>query len=184
VRRKTPVEKIADAAAETVRDLVLSQHVDSPTGQSPIEGIFFTAFHAFVNYISGCSDIEIWMLRDGEAPEQAVERLGPGLCFVGFSEPVWVGVQTPIGSYRADFTLSIKSWRDKKYRTLVVECDGHNFHERTKEQAAHDRARDRWMVEQGYIVFRFTGSELYRDPVKCAEQVFDMLMKLSSAGGG
>lgn len=62
-------------------------------------------------------------------------------------------------------------------RRLVVECDGHNFHERTKEQAAKDRARDRWLTSKDYDVFRFTGSELWRNPMACAEQVTDWALK-------
>lgn len=60
-----------------------------------------------------------------------------------------------------------------KREKVIVECDGHEFHERTKEQAAKDRARDRASVMGGYDVFRFTGSELWRDPMGCAEQVVD-----------
>lgn len=59
------------------------------------------------------------------------------------------------------------------WRTLAVECDGHNFHERTKEQAARDRARDRNLQMRGIEVFRFTGSELWRDPWGCAGQVIE-----------
>ena len=53
----------------------------------------------------------------------------------------------------------------------VVECDGHEFHERTKDQAQRDRSRDRRLQEAGFRVFRFTGSELYRDPIGCAREV-------------
>ena len=50
------------------------------------------------------------------------------------------------------------------WKQLIVECDGHDFHERTKEQAAKDKARDRQAQLAGYTVFRYTGSELWRDP--------------------
>ena len=75
------------------------------------------------------------------------------------------------GNYRVDFMFSVvsKSGLTKK---LVVECDGHNYHERTKEQAAADRSRDRSLQELGYTVYRFTGSELHRDAFACARQVF------------
>ena len=38
-------------------------------------------------------------------------------------------------------------------RQVVVECDGHDFHERTKEQAANDRERDRGLQGLGFSVF-------------------------------
>jgi hypothetical protein len=55
---------------------------------------------------------------------------------------------------------------------LVVECDGHDFHERTKEQAKRDRSRDRAIQQMGITIFRFTGSEIYQTPLKCARQIF------------
>ena len=84
--------------------------------------------------------------------------------------------QAKVGDYRVDFLFDI--WSYDGHQTLVVECDGHDFHERTKEQAARDRKRDRWMAEQGIIVLRFTGSEIWADPGSCAEQVVEMGIKL------
>lgn len=56
---------------------------------------------------------------------------------------------------------------------VIVECDGHEFHERTKHQAQRDRSRDRELQRSGYRVFRFTGSELFKDPFACAKESFD-----------
>lgn len=177
----TPIQKIAQAAAEAAASEVYSSFEDSPYGSSPIEHIFHAAFMAHMNYVCGCSDFSVWFMREGDTPEQKVKE-PDAIHSDPMSSVIWMGAQTPIGPYKADFTLTVQSWRDEKWRTLVVECDGHDYHERNKQQAAHDRARDRWMTENGYTVFRFTGSELYRDPMRCAEQVFDMLMKLSATG--
>lgn len=57
-------------------------------------------------------------------------------------------------------------------KRLIVECDGHDFHEKTKEQAARDKRRDRTLQALGYKVFRFTGSEVYKDAIACAKEVF------------
>ena len=54
---------------------------------------------------------------------------------------------------------------------LVVECDGHQFHEKTPEQAKRDKNRDRNLITSGYPVMRFTGSEICTDPLRCTEQV-------------
>ena len=75
-------------------------------------------------------------------------------------------------SWLADFVLSVPSYSNKK---LIVECDGHQFHERTKEQAERDRSRDREAQAEGYLILRFTGSELYRDPLKCVREVLGAL---------
>jgi very-short-patch-repair endonuclease len=60
-------------------------------------------------------------------------------------------------------------------RQIAIELDGHDFHERTKEQAAQDRARERTIVRHGYIIQRFTGSEVYRNPRKCVEEVIELI---------
>jgi very-short-patch-repair endonuclease len=80
-------------------------------------------------------------------------------------------LQANVGKYRPDFLFDIRR-RGQHRRALVIECDGHNFHERTKEQAARDRSRDRWMVSEHITVLRFTGSEIWRDAEECADQVF------------
>jgi very-short-patch-repair endonuclease len=59
---------------------------------------------------------------------------------------------------------------------VFVECDGHEFHERTKEQARRDRSRDRDVQEACIPILRFTGSEIYRDPRGCGEQIFRVLL--------
>jgi len=53
-------------------------------------------------------------------------------------------------------------------KNLILECDGHAFHEKTKYQAARDKRRDRALQSLGYKVFRFTGSEIYNDAISCA----------------
>lgn len=77
--------------------------------------------------------------------------------------------QAPIGSYRADFALDMNTLGASC--RVVVECDGHDFHERTKEQAKRDRSRDRAMQAAGLIVLRYTGAEIFADAIACADQV-------------
>lgn len=78
-----------------------------------------------------------------------------------------VELQAPIGEYRADFLLTVLDHNGGTLGRVVVECDGHAFHERTKDQAARDRSRDRAMTLAGYTVMRFTGSEIYNNLVGC-----------------
>ena len=88
--------------------------------------------------------------------------------------------QVQIGGRRVDFLIHALDWRDEdnlKWRRLIVECDGHDYHERTKEQAKRDRSRDRKSVMDGYDCFRFTGSEIWNDPWGCAEQITDWAAK-------
>jgi len=78
--------------------------------------------------------------------------------------------QVPINGHRVDYLFTVIS-DNGPVSHLIVECDGHDFHERTKDQAKRDRSLDRAYQEGGYTVFRFTGSEIYRDAFACARQV-------------
>lgn len=85
---------------------------------------------------------------------------------------VLVQPQATWKEYRFDF-LIIARFGPPPAGTIriVVECDGHDFHERTKEQAAHDRSRDRALTAAGFKVFRFTGSEIFRGAEKCVWEI-------------
>lgn len=75
-------------------------------------------------------------------------------------------------TYRADFVLEVGR------RRLVVECNGHDFHDRTKQQAAYDRARDRELLCVGTATIRFTGSEIMHSPERCAGEAYRSLFAL------
>lgn len=82
--------------------------------------------------------------------------------------------QVKIGRYRVDFLFGAGLW-DNTTKLVVVECDGHDFHERTKEQARADKSRDRFMKRLGIQVFRFTGSEVWRDANYCLHEVLSYM---------
>lgn len=79
--------------------------------------------------------------------------------------------QVQVGSHRVDFLFAAELSDGEPQCLVVVECDGHEFHEKTKAQAAADKARDRDLTSYGCKVFRFTGSEIWRDPGACADEV-------------
>jgi very-short-patch-repair endonuclease len=79
--------------------------------------------------------------------------------------------QYHVAGHRVDFLVrSLPSLAQ-----VIVECDGHAFHETTKEQVAKDRKRERQLIRAGYTVLRFTGSELYGDAAACAKEVEEIL---------
>lgn len=55
---------------------------------------------------------------------------------------------------------------------IFIECDGHDFHERTAYQATRDRRKDRLIQSVGIPILRFTGSEIYHDAMDCAAEIF------------
>lgn len=79
--------------------------------------------------------------------------------------------QAAILDYRVDFLCCVHA--NAPYRGIVVECDGHAFHEKTKDQVARDKARDRALQREGFKVFRFSGSEIWRNAIDRAAEIID-----------
>ena len=77
--------------------------------------------------------------------------------------------QENIGKYRVDFLCSMVGTKQE----YIIECDGHDFHEKTKEQAKYDKQRERYLVSQGYKVLRFSGSEIISDFERIKEELYD-----------
>lgn len=139
--------------------------------ESPIEEIFLYAFLLHLG-ITG-SSVEV--LSSNGHVEYASG--------VGLSCEKWcIKPQHVMGKYRVDFLVShekigasVKSdsatnLREVKIASVVVECDGHDYHEKTKAQAQRDKSRDRSLQSLGIHVFHFTGAEIFRDPLRCVEE--------------
>lgn len=95
---------------------------------------------------------------------------------------VIISPQQKILEYRVDFLVIAKlNPTSPRLMRAIVECDGHEFHDRTKEQAIRDRQRDRALQAEGYGVFRFTGSEIHNDAGRCTAEVMAAMCKLAEA---
>jgi very-short-patch-repair endonuclease len=130
--------------------------------ESPIEQILLAAM--FVDH--DCMEFDVVFLGKDE-PNIRFHR----------DETIYVYQQAKVGEYRADFLIhdcSVPA-EIQQSRWMIVECDGHDFHERTKEQARRDKKRDRFFQSLGFKVLRFTGSEIWADAIKCAEEVYSQL---------
>ena len=105
------------------------------------------------------------------------------------SDILTIRPQHRFGEYRTDFFLEVESQlfdhetqrSATTTKTLIVECDGHEFHEKTKEQAQRDKKRDRTLQSLGHPVFRYTGSEMFKDCFRCAREVLSQLQDEQSA---
>lgn len=131
---------------------------------SPIEELLLAALFADHRI----HEFEVIFMGDSE----------PSMRFVR-GESIRIYQQAKVGRYRCDFLILDASCPldVREPRWMVVECDGHDFHERTKEQAKRDKARDRYFQGKGYRVLRFTGSEIWKDPAGTAEEVFSHLAR-------
>lgn len=77
--------------------------------------------------------------------------------------------------YRVDFFVAVK--RNGRFYGFIIECDGHEFHEKTKEQARKDKKRDRDLLSLGHQVIRFTGSEIVENPFSCAREIVKIILE-------
>lgn len=161
---------VGEVAAQNYRDLL----PDYKRSESPIERVLLAAFLA--NPIDG-----VYFSERAEAIYDPIIVLR--VAWEGSTDYAGQLIQQArIGNYRADFYLEAFDVIDpgpdatvapKPWIRLVIECDGHDFHERTKEQARSDKRRDRWFQTHGISVLRFAGSEIWADPLGCVDQIHD-----------
>jgi very-short-patch-repair endonuclease len=76
-------------------------------------------------------------------------------------------------NYRLDFAFVAP------FARIAVELDGHDFHERTRDQARRDKSRDRALTAAGWRVLRFTGSEVYESAARCCIELSGLARSLS-----
>lgn len=125
---------------------------------SPIEDLFFIAVHvqaASAYYEVNPSDF------DNDFNEVKADW------------GVHVTSQAKIGKYRVDFLVSSPDGPQPNH--VVVELDGHDFHDKDKTQRAYEKGRDRYLVKAGYRVLHYTGSEVCADPYKVAHETLSVL---------
>jgi very-short-patch-repair endonuclease len=96
---------------------------------------------------------------------------------------VYMSPQHRIGRYRVDFMMHQEGIAPEDiYTPIVVELDGHAFHDKDKTQRAYEKARDRDLVRAKFRVLHFTGSEVVQDPFRVAYEALDMLAVFSGMG--
>lgn len=72
---------------------------------------------------------------------------------------------------RADLLLWCPGDEDMK---IIIECDGYKYHS-SKSSFESDRKRDRIFQSLGYKVIRYSGTEIYRDPIEVASDLFNTI---------
>lgn len=128
--------------------------------QSPIEQMFWVACHAQV------------IANHYEVNPDPID-IGPGQWGEGYG--VHIQSQARIGNYRVDFLLTQRGIGPKGYQPVVVELDGHAFHDKDKRQRSYEKARDRFLVKSGYRVLHFTGSDVVKDPFAVSYEALELL---------
>lgn len=161
------LNNLAQHVAVFVRSAVLDTHEDA-SGDTPIEKLLHTALSCRVWFGLG-EHVGLVTLATTEHPP----KIGNLNSLILYIKP-----QVQLENWRVDFVVYAydhngRILKQPGWRSLIVECDGHDFHERTKEQAKRDRSRDRRSVRDGQDVMRFTGSEIWNDSWECAGEILD-----------
>lgn len=82
--------------------------------------------------------------------------------------------------YRVDFLIEIAFKYNGEYKNilkLIIECDGHDFHEKTKQQVIKDNKRDRDLQNEGYEILHFSGSEVYNNIFYISKDIKKYIIK-------
>lgn len=172
-------QQVGERVAADVAMSATSMELSKSGGDSPIERIFLASLRASTFYHVD----EEWDWKLVQAVDD--EHLARLKSHDQYQNFLIIQSQVQLDNWRVDFLIhAYADWarydhgKVAGWRKLIVECDGHEFHERTKEQAGRDRSRDRQAQLANLEVFRFTGSELWRDPLGCALQI----LKWANAG--
>jgi very-short-patch-repair endonuclease len=81
--------------------------------------------------------------------------------------------QYPYKGYILDFMYEESGLENIKF---CIEIDGQDYH-KTKEQRLHDYQRERYLQEEGFVVIRFTASEVYVDAWRCVEEFHRIMFR-------
>lgn len=131
--------------------------------QSPIEHLFWIALNALCEAeFTELNPEPYWHPKSNEW------KLPGGA--------VYARSQAAIGSYRVDFLIEVTPVLGESVPApVVVELDGHDFHDKDKRQRSYEKKRDRELTKRGYRVVHYTGSDVVKDPFVCVREVLEML---------
>ncbi len=137
-------------------------------------------------------DFTFYGIEECESPIEKILLTAISLCWY---ERSCASNEYPVYIFRPQFEINCGK---KKYRAdlfcdphetdegdgilyeahpLIIECDGHAFHEKTKKQVAYNNQRDYDLKSNGYDILHFSGSQIFNDPFGCANMVFDYIEK-------
>ena len=123
--------------------------------ESPIEQALALAFiHSGIHYFTHFTDRKIELVITKQATLNACGN-----------------------KYRTDFLISVfyKTRKGNILKMFAIECDGHDYHEKTKKQVAYNNQRERDLKAAGYEVVRFSGSEIYKDARGCVQDLMKII---------
>lgn len=90
-----------------------------------------------------------------------------------------VEITTDEKKYYADFGIFGDGFTNdfiKEDFKLIIECDGYEFHQKTKKQVEYDNKREYDIKMLGYDILRFSGTEIYNDVDSCVNKILKYIL--------
>ena len=107
--------------------------------------------------------------RDSKSPIEVLYRCAFDLYVILLKKDIKLIPQYEV--YKDDNTKYILDFAFiGKNLKLAVECDGHEFHERTKDQVNYGNKRNYDLQMQGFEVLHYSGSEIHSDVLECVKK--------------
>lgn len=98
---------------------------------------------------------------------QTFDTIAPGPEGLQFRLHPQFDVECEQTIYRLDFAVP--------EALVAIELDGHEFHEKTKEQVTYRNTRDRRLQALGWTVLHFSGSELFKGEAAVVSSVIEIV---------
>jgi Protein of unknown function (DUF559) len=143
--------------------------------ESPLEKLLGSAF------LRGCQDQRTFFegCPVGASFNAGLMGFLAGAQNVYFTITPNAEITTERGKFRPDFLFQVYEPDTGIYGRVVflfgVEIDGHDFHEKTREQAQRDKSRDRVLLRAGIRLLRFTGSEVFHSLDEVLNEIGDFI---------
>lgn len=103
---------------------------------------------------------------------------------INYPCPFGLRPQAEAGRFRLDFQIVPMTDGPDAARLALpdfpligIELDGHDFHEKTKEQVTRRNQRDRELAAAGWTILRYSGSEFYKDPWGSIRHAYEIAHK-------
>jgi hypothetical protein len=157
------VAKAIDRGAELYRDSIdgwVGSAAMASEVESPIEAVLLVWFYA-LQRVNHWDDYELDTQREVNL-SGVVRRLDFSLRWM----PAGEDILPRASAAKVNSDLNI-----------AIEVDGHDFHERTREQVINRNNRDLQLQAAGWQVFHFSGSQVHNDPEGCLDAVMGVAVK-------
>lgn len=123
-------------------------------------------------------DVKTWQMKTVQHQHYSVPRSESE------DAPIEGILGSEMKSSQIQFTRQAEIYVDQKLFTvpdfyiekekILVYCDGSEFHSST-QRIMNDKTQDRELKIKGYLVLRFTGSEIFGDVKKCVKQILEAI---------